>query len=143
MKTCTRCKQTKLETDFNFKIKSRDILQSHCKTCSRAYIRSHYKNNRDYYLLKARRRNEKIRTVIRKYMWDYLIDHPCMDCGEKNPVVLEFDHLKNKTIEVSRLVRYSSINRIKTEIEKCEIRCANCHRRKTAIQYGWYKNLPL
>ena len=76
-------------------------------------------------------------------MWDYLKKHPCVDCGEKNPIVLEFDHLRDKLIEVSRLVQYTSINKVQSEIEKCEIRCANCHRRKTAIQFGWYKNLPL
>ena len=76
-------------------------------------------------------------------MWDYLKKHPCVDCGEKDPIVLEFDHLKDKLIEVSRLVQYTSMNKMQNEIEKCEIRCANCHRRKTAIQFGWYKNLPL
>ena len=76
-------------------------------------------------------------------MWDYLKKHPCVDCGEKNPIVLEFDHLRDKLIEVSRLVQYTSINKVQSEIEKCEIRCANCHRRKTAIQFGWYKNFPL
>ena len=77
-------------------------------------------------------------------MWDYLKKHPCVDCGEKDPVVLEFDHSKDKLIEVSKLVRnVSSIDKMREEIEKCKIRCANCHRRKTAIQFGWYKNLPL
>ena len=59
-------------------------------------------------------------------MWDYLKKHPCVDCGEKNPIVLEFDHLRDKLIEVSRLVQYTSINKVQSEIEKCEIRCANC-----------------
>ena len=143
MKICTRCKQNKSLSNFSFKVKSKGTLHSHCKNCSRLYIRSHYYNNRQYYLTKARQRNKKIRNQLRKFMWDYLKKHPCVDCGEKNPIVLEFDHLRDKLIEVSRLVQYTSINKVQSEIEKCEIRCANCHRRKTAIQFGWYKNLPL
>ena len=81
--------------------------------------------------------------MLRGYMWDYLKNHPYVDCGEKDPVILEFDHIRDKLIAVSGLIRYASLNRVRTEIEKCEIRCANCHRRKTAIQFGWYKNLPL
>jgi len=77
-------------------------------------------------------------------MWNYLKKHQCVDCGEKDPVVLEFDHFKNKLIEVSKLVgNVSPFKKMGDEIDKCEIRCANCHRRKTAIQFGWYKNLPL
>lgn len=143
MKVCTHCKQSKENSEFGFKYKSRNILKSHCKTCSRAYIQNHYYNNREYYLLKAKKRNEKIRLVLRRYMWDYLKAHPCVDCGEKDPVVLEFDHFRDKLTAVSGLIRYASLSTLQNEIEKCEIRCANCHRRKTAIQFGWYKNLPL
>ncbi|KKR56794.1 MAG: hypothetical protein UU05_C0027G0006 [Candidatus Curtissbacteria bacterium GW2011_GWA1_40_47] len=144
VKLCTHCLQNKPLSDFNFKIKSKGILHSHCKNCSRTFIRNHYYNNRQYYLLKAKRRNEEIRTFLRRYLWNYLKKHACVDCGETDPVVLEFDHLKDKLIEVTRLVRNGpSIDKVRNEIEKCEIRCANCHRRKTAIQFGWYKNLPL
>ena len=142
MKICTRCKRIKPTSEFNYKIKSKGLLQSHCKSCSRTYVKNHYYNNREYYLVKAKKRNEKIRAILRRYMWNYLKKNPCTDCGEKDPVVLEFDHIRDKTFAVSFLVRYS-LNRMKKEIEKCEVRCSNCHRRKTAIQFGYYKNLPL
>jgi hypothetical protein len=63
------------------------------------------------------------------------------DCGEKNPVVLEFDHIQDKKCDISRMLANGlSIKTIKAEISKCEVRCANCHRRKTAKDYNWYKN---
>jgi hypothetical protein len=50
-------------------------------------------------------------------------------------VVLEFDHVGAKTQNVSRLASQEvSLERISREIAECEIRCANCHRRKTAAR---------
>jgi hypothetical protein len=30
---------------------------------------------------------------------------------------------------------------LKAEIAKCQVRCANCHRRRTAAQFGWWRSL--
>ena len=56
-------------------------------------------------------------------------------------MVLEFDHLekKNKIAAVSEMVSLQSPWEVITkEIQKCEVRSANCHRRKTAKQRGYY-----
>ena len=55
-------------------------------------------------------------------------------------MVLEFDHInpEEKISNVSDLMKFS-INKVKKEIAKCEVRCANCHRRKTAQQFKTYK----
>lgn len=74
-------------------------------------------------------------------LYSYLDNHPCVCCGEKDPIVLEFDHLdpSNKHIAVSNAVCNGwSWKRIYSEIEKCQVLCANCHRRKTALQFEWY-----
>ena len=76
------------------------------------------------------------------YIWEYLSNHSCVDCGEPDPLVLEFDHLYGKEDSVCKMcMNASSIKRIQKEIEKCEIRCANCHRRKTVKNFNHWKNL--
>ena len=56
-----------------------------------------------------------------------------MDCGETNPIVLEFDHQSDKKFNLGNAVNKAyALSRIKEEIANCEIRCANCHRKKTA-----------
>lgn len=139
MRECARCKQLKSEEEFNFKNKSKGIKQYECKNCSRHYLRSHYAKNRKYYLDKAYKRNLRIRKEIRSYVWLYLSKNPCVDCGEADPVVLEFDHIADKTENVSMMNRNYNLSKVKSEIEKCKVRCANCHRRKTALELGWNK----
>lgn len=67
------------------------------------------------------------------------------DCGENDPACLDFDHIKGEKIDsVSQLcMRAYSLNKILKEIEKCELRCANCHRKKTAKDFNWYKNINI
>ena len=61
----------------------------------------------------------------------YKQERGCADCGENDPVVLEFDHLRDKVDNVAALVTRWSWKRLLTEIEKCDVVCANCHRRRT------------
>ena len=132
MKVCSKCKLEKSEEEFNFKYKDRGVRQYYCRSCSKELIRRHYVANRLYYLKKARKRNDWLRHITKEYVRRYLSSHPCVDCGESDPIVLDFDHLSDKIAQVSSLRRNSTLERVKLEIAKCEVRCANCHRRKTA-----------
>lgn len=141
MKICIRCHQEKDILDFNFKFKSRNIRQAQCKICTRLYVRNHYYTNKKYYLLKAHKRRQATRNRIREFIWNYLSSHGCIDCGEKDILVLEFDHRRDKMIEIGKMVSgYYSLIRVNQEISKCDVRCANCHRRRTAIEQGWHKS---
>ena len=76
-----------------------------------------------------------------RHVIEYLLRHPCIDCGEVDLIVLEFDHRdpSTKRMAVSSLLRYSSWTLIEAEIAKCDVRCANCHRRKTARERDYRK----
>lgn len=69
--------------------------------------------------------------------------HPCK-CGESDPTALDCDHRdpKTKRDSICELSRTSySIAVLKEELDKCDVMCANCHRKRTAKQFGWYKFL--
>lgn len=100
-----------------------------------------YKNKEDLY-----QKQKEHRIKNRQKALEYLECHPCVDCGEKNPIVLDFDHVRGKKLfNVGRAISGShrSWKAIMSEIEKCDVRCANCHRIRTATQFNWYESASL
>ena len=108
---------------------------------NKEYNRKYYYNNKNKIRIRANKNQKNIRKRNLSYIISYLQDNPCVDCKEDDFIVLEFDHITDKEHNISNMVNSHSLNKIKEEIAKCEVRCANCHRRKTANQLGWYKNL--
>jgi hypothetical protein len=109
----------------------------------RAYARQHYENNRERYKEQSRASNKQRIEGNRLQLWIYLLSHPCVDCDESDPIVLQFDHLPGlevKFMDVSKMVHdgYSWAT-ITKEIKKCEVVCANCHIRRTATRGKWFK----
>ena len=140
-KLCPKCNRILDESEFNWKVKN--VKRAvHCKDCSRKYIREHYKNNLQYYLNKAHKRNHEILIKYHEYIGAYLCFHSCVDCGEKDILVLEFDHKdrKQKDFDISSMYRLGySVDKLVNEISKCDVRCANCHRRKTSKENNNWK----
>jgi len=98
-----------------------------------------YYENREEERKRGNQRNRDAKAKNRDMVWEYLSTHPCVDCGESDVRVLEFDHVRGtKIASVSELVntkhRWESIQQ---EIDKCEVRCANHHRIRTYEQFGW------
>jgi len=140
-KRCSKCLRVLDESNFNWKIKG-IRLQYHCKDCSRRYIRNHYKNNLKYYLNKARKRNLMVKQRAYAYLGPYLLTHPCVDCGETDILVLEFDHRdrKMKAGVISRIIQNGgTLEKVIEEVQKCDIRCSSCHRRKTEKENNSWK----
>jgi len=137
---CATCKIEKNETEFHFRDKKANRRSSWCKDCSKSYTAKHYDKRKDQYIAAAVVSNRKRREKLRRIKWEYLKGRSCIDCGEKDPVVLDFDHRENKIESISRLIsQFASIEKIKEEMDKCDIRCANCHRRRTAKQFCWFE----
>ena len=141
-KKCSGCGQSLDLEAFNFKNRSSGKRQPHCRTCTRQQLRDHYLRNPAYYRKKARARGSAIRADLRRRLLDYLRTHACVDCGEVDAVVLQFDHRERstKSSDIATLFkRRAPWAKIMTEIDKCVVRCANCHQRRTARQFGWYR----
>ena len=139
-KFCRLCEKQKDISKFAWKVKIKNLRQSYCKDCQKIRSKEHYQKNKDVYIRKARVRNKKVLDQIQRYVWKYLSKHPCVDCSESDIVVLEFDHQGDKKYSLNEIIKErGSLLKVKQEIEKCIVRCANCHRRKTAKDYGWKK----
>ena len=105
------------------------------KDKQREAVKRHYEKNRVAMIERSAKHKKFHREVVRNYVLSYLNSHPCVDCGESDPIVLEFDHMRDKVFNISEASGYG-LDRIKLEIDKCEIRCAHCHRRKTYVQFN-------
>lgn len=141
MKICTACHKEFPDDFFTFKNRKLGIRRSWCRNCTRIIGKKYYLKNKDYYKRKAAEHTKKIRKEIKRFLWDYLKDKSCKICGESNPIVLDFHHRdpSNKIDSISNFSTQGySIVKLKEEIKKCDILCANCHRIKTAEQFGWY-----
>lgn len=139
MKVCKKCNIEKEE--FRKSKKYADGFDSWCKECRRLSDKATYEKHIDKSRKAGTLQKSKSRERIKKYLFDYKSNNPCVDCGESDPIVLEFDHFRDKTYTISQMSMHSGLSNIKKEIAKCEIRCANCHRRKTAKDFKYYNNL--
>ena len=125
MNTCTKCGAQDIESYAH---------RPECKDCTKAYLKQYYLDNRERILAAA---NARRRPGV-EYALEYLRSHPCVDCGEPDILVLEFDHVESVGGKAPRVFTLAAnLDRMKAEIEKCEVRCANCHTRRTREQFGW------
>jgi hypothetical protein len=131
MKICSSCKQVKNKSEFHSNRVKKDGLSSQCRSCKASSQRRWYVGHTKEQMERIQNRKTEYRNLNRQKIKDYLSVHPCVDCGEKDIIVLEFDHLKDKKFEICDMSYSYSWDSILKEIEKCEVRCANCHRRIT------------
>jgi hypothetical protein len=105
-------KQTNPDKFRKYYAKHKDRILSQQKKYDRTEIRE--------------RRKEKLLAFITEYK----LKHPCIRCGESDPVVLQFHHRdpKEKLANISQLKKYS-FSLLSKEIAKCDVLCANCHLR--------------
>jgi hypothetical protein len=137
MRKCSRCgliKQLKYFYKRKSGLRAGEYYEK-CKNCYKIRGRKYYHNNRERQLGLAKKR--KLKYIIeRKKFLEKIKDKPCLDCGKKYPTwVMDFDHRdgKEKIASISFLTFRKLVNfdKIKEEIAKCDLVCANCHRDRT------------
>jgi len=133
LKTCPRCALDLPTEDFNFRDRAHAKLQSYCRACSNTAWRSWYSqasNRQSHRQLVSKRRQRRIarhRQIVASAK-----SVPCADCSGRFPTcVMDFDHLDDKTGDISRMMYSAGTDALLSEIAKCEVVCANCHRVRT------------
>lgn len=141
LKHCVACGEVKDETEFPWWSEVEGRRRGTCRACKSEQQKKWYAKKRETHIANVKHNIEQARAEAHQYVREYLSTHPCVDCGESNPVVLEFDHIKGlKKMAISQMcTRGYSIHSISLEIEKCVVRCGNCHRRKTSTDRGWFR----
>ena len=139
-KTCAGCGEEKPITEFNFKNVRRGLRQTRCRDCTREQVRRHYQAHQSYYIRKAKRRKAQIAAEQREWISSYLELHPCVDCDEADLRCLDFDHVRGKKrCDVSRMLGNFGWEAIEREVAKCEVRCSNCHRKRTVERRALFR----
>src|SRR5687767_10349609 len=95
-RVCTGCNLSKEIAEFPFRNKTRGTRHSYCLMCGRGASKTHYANNVQYYVKKAHVRRKELSDELNGKLYEYLEKHACVDCGESDPVVLEFDHVRGR-----------------------------------------------
>jgi hypothetical protein len=173
IKNPERCKEIKRNWYHKNKAKIRESVKLRRKQnleSTRAKAREYYHKHREKRVQIARQKRKERPEVGREYSkryrkkkgGDYLyqrasvkrqafraelnkikLERGCVDCGYKaHAYALDFDHIRGtKKKSVSKCINMKSALE---EIDKCEVRCSNCHRIKTLERRqfrGWLKRL--
>lgn len=129
-KQCTHCKRELPHDSFTFRDKSHTRLSSWCKDCQKQKTLEIRAANIDKYRAKDRENKNSTyknkRTIINSYK-----ECGCLICGEKEFVCLDFHHVDSnqKSFDIGKQFHIKAIETIISEIKKCVVLCANCHRK--------------
>jgi hypothetical protein len=136
LRRCSSCRLRLPLSSFN---RSGTGYQWWCRECFRKY----FKTRGDLHRRQSGAALQRRRARARTYVDEFLEGAACSDCGGTDRAVFEFDHVREKKREVSRLVHDGApIDRIEEEIAACEVVCANCHRRRTARRANTWRTHP-
>lgn len=141
MKICSVCNIEKdLSQFYTWTWKGEVKPRASCKDCQKKRSQVWHSKNKDAVCERSKRNREIRNDKARAYIIEYLTQHPCVDCDERNLMKLEFDHLGDKETAIAKLLQQSAaLSRIIKEINKCEVVCANCHRVRTYTRNKSYR----
>jgi hypothetical protein len=141
MKPCQKCHVPKDEEEYSWRFKVLGKRDAICKECRKKYNDQYFSGPaKERHLEQVRERKQVAREHAREYLLNYLSTHPCEHCGESDIRVLELHHVGDKDKTVSQMVGEGlSTERIQRELEKCQVLCANCHRKLTIEERGHWR----
>lgn len=95
---------------------------------SKEYNHAYYLRHKTKIVTRLQDRHKSRRNLIREAK-----SKPCADCGVQYPYwIMQFDHVRGKkSFNVGMMLYKRGIKKLKEEIEKCDIVCANCHANRT------------
>jgi len=139
---CSQCNIEKPLTEDFFHHNGRgDEFRRNCKECQSKKQNISYEKNKNEYKKASNDYRKELRKQNQILLWEFFLNNPCKTCGETNPVVLELDHLRDKEYNVSQIIFCHKWESVQKEIAKCQVLCANCHRKKTAKDFGHYRHI--
>jgi hypothetical protein len=130
VKRCSVCGSSENEFAYRYE-NGQKRLRGTCKFCRGEIIRRSLRRPAYRQRLTSRRNERRLEKAA--FLYDYLASHQCIECGESDPLVLQFHHLRDKLFGLGSEIREQSLDAIKAEIEKCVVVCGNCHMRKTRL----------
>ena len=96
----------------------------------RAYNRDYYQRNRERLIQRQAEKNKRFVEGRRQWLANYKSGLNCARCGESHPATLTFHHKKpsGKSFDIGNALTLKvGLKRLRAEIRKCEVLCANCH----------------
>ena len=132
-KYCNHCGYIQPEDQFKSSVARRQTLTKKCKTCRQILARA---------LINPTTTTGKCRA-----RWEeWKANNPCVVCDEKDPQLIEADHLRDKVYHCSADRYWSNhggVPALETELAKCQSLCCWCHRLKTKRERGIWKQTSI
>ena len=114
-----------------------------CRACRQDYQSARLRNDPEH-AAKMRSLHRGYKKAYQQRVEAMKVVRGCETCGERHPGVLDFHHRdpKGKEMTVSRAVAGRGWAAIEAEIAKCELLCANCHRKRHYDEKSgaWWSN---
>jgi len=139
-KKCCRCGDPKeWPIEFAKKYRKNGVKYAgYCIECQRKAQRDSVNRKKDQYKERSKQFRDRLYKSNMRAVMAYLLSHPCVECGETDPLKLQFDHVNgDKSFTISHALRHRKTDIIMEEIKKCEVRCASCHQKKTILEAGY------
>ena len=140
MKKCRVCHLLKPLDEFYRNKNRKDGRQGECNLCQSVRAKNYYATTGYQKEIRYAWKEENLRKN-REYVFNFLNAHPCLDCGTTDWRVLEFDHVNGEKVKsITEAIRSWALPKLIQEIDKCEVRCKNCHAIVTYERAGTWRS---